>query len=167
MAVGSQIAISNILADLNLAVRYRITICIYVSKKILADFNLAVALAVHQTAKFNFPPNFPVIWYYTLLVCAASLYYYTVSAVIGSAPELSNPKKQKMKFYAVILFPHCSWLTSLPGTLMLDQRPEAIDRPLKLSRETFSGWPTAKIFKLVLITLKPVLILNCGEYPQK
>ena len=43
MAVGSQIATSNILADLNFAVRYRIAISIYASKKFLADFNLAAA----------------------------------------------------------------------------------------------------------------------------
>ena len=30
-------------------------------KEILVDFNLAVAQAVHQTAKFNSPPNFPAI----------------------------------------------------------------------------------------------------------
>ena len=41
LAVGSQIAISNVLADLN----------------------LAVAQAVRQTAKFNSPPNFPAIRY--------------------------------------------------------------------------------------------------------
>ena len=33
MAVGSQIAIANVLADLNLAVQYGIAICVYVSKK--------------------------------------------------------------------------------------------------------------------------------------
>ena len=50
LAVGSQIAILNVLADLNLAVRYGIV-----------DFNLAVAQAVRQTAKFNSPPNFLAI----------------------------------------------------------------------------------------------------------
>ena len=34
LAVGSQIAISNVLADLNLAVQYRITIHIYARKKL-------------------------------------------------------------------------------------------------------------------------------------
>ena len=34
LAVGSQIAIARILADFNLAVRYGIAICIYVSKKL-------------------------------------------------------------------------------------------------------------------------------------
>ena len=39
LAVGSHIAISNV----------------------LADFNLVDAQAVRQTAKFNSPPNFPAI----------------------------------------------------------------------------------------------------------
>ena len=30
---------------------------------ILADFNLAVGWSIHQTAKFNSPPNFPAIQY--------------------------------------------------------------------------------------------------------
>ena len=66
MAVGSQIAITNILADLNLAVWYGIAIHIYASKKFLADFNLAVAQAV-QSAKFKSPPNFPAIRYLAAL----------------------------------------------------------------------------------------------------
>ena len=55
MAVGPKIAIAKILADLNLAVRYGIAICtcIYVSNKILADFNLAVAKMDRQTAKIS------------------------------------------------------------------------------------------------------------------
>ena len=61
LAVGSQNAILNVLADLNLVVRYRITIRIYASKKILADFNLVVAQANCQTAKFNSLPNFPAL----------------------------------------------------------------------------------------------------------
>ena len=43
LAVGSQIAIANILVDLNLVVRYGIAIHMYVSKNFLVDFNLAVA----------------------------------------------------------------------------------------------------------------------------
>ena len=34
---------------------------------ILADFNLAVGWSIRQTAKFNSPPNFPAIRYYTQL----------------------------------------------------------------------------------------------------
>ena len=62
LAVGSQIAIANVLADLNLAVRYGIAIRIYASKKFWR-INLAVAQAVRQFAKFNSPPNFPAIRY--------------------------------------------------------------------------------------------------------
>ena len=32
----------------------------------MIDFSLAVAKVDHQTAKFNFPPNFPAIQYFTL-----------------------------------------------------------------------------------------------------
>ena len=34
----------------------------------LADFNLAVVKADRQTAKFNFPPNFPAtcVWYFNI-----------------------------------------------------------------------------------------------------
>ena len=56
MAIGSQFAIANVLADLNLVVRYGIAICIHASKKILVDFNLAVA-----QPQFNSPPNFLAI----------------------------------------------------------------------------------------------------------
>ena len=58
LVVGSQIAISTY----NLAVQYRIAIYIY-AREILADFNLAVAQAICQTAKFNSLPNFPAIRY--------------------------------------------------------------------------------------------------------
>ena len=58
MVVGYQIAIVNVLADLNLVVQYRIAIHIYVSKKILV-----VAQADHQTTKFNSLPYFPAIRY--------------------------------------------------------------------------------------------------------
>ena len=36
---------------------------IYTNKKILADFNLAVVKADHESAKFNSLPNFPAIQY--------------------------------------------------------------------------------------------------------
>ena len=36
---------------------------LYASKKFLVDFNLVVAQAVRQTAKFNSPPNFPAVRY--------------------------------------------------------------------------------------------------------
>ena len=50
LEVGSQIAIANILADLNLVVRNRHTyIC---DLEILVDFNLATAQADRQTDKF-------------------------------------------------------------------------------------------------------------------
>ena len=63
LAVGPQIAIAKILADLNLAVRYGIATCIICKYEILAHFNLAVAKVDHQTAKFNSQPNFPAIRY--------------------------------------------------------------------------------------------------------
>ena len=65
MAFGFQIAIANILEDLNLMVRNGIAIRIYASKKFWRIYNLAVAhdQAVCQTAKFNSLPNFPVIQY--------------------------------------------------------------------------------------------------------
>ena len=68
LAVGSQIATAKVLVDLNLAIRYRITIRIYASKKFWADFNLAVAHADRQTAKFNSLLNFSsyTVW---LLLC--------------------------------------------------------------------------------------------------
>ena len=44
-------AFVEILADLNLAIQYRIIL--YASKKILVDFNLVAVKAEHQTAKFN------------------------------------------------------------------------------------------------------------------
>ena len=61
MAVGSQLAIANVLVDLNVAVQYRITIHIYASKKFWRiNYNLRLLM---QTTKFNSPPNFPAIWY--------------------------------------------------------------------------------------------------------
>ena len=42
LAVEPKIAIARILADLNLAVRYRIAICIYANRKFWRIFNLAV-----------------------------------------------------------------------------------------------------------------------------
>ena len=48
MAVEPKITIARILADLNLVVRYRNAIQIYTSRKLLADFNLAVVI---QTGK--------------------------------------------------------------------------------------------------------------------
>ena len=65
LAVGSKIAIATVLADLNLVVRYGIAIpvCIYmyVCKKYwqILIWRLKRMTA---TAKFNSPPNFPVIW---------------------------------------------------------------------------------------------------------
>ena len=44
LAVEPKIAIARILADLNLAVWYRIAIRIYASRKFLVDFNLAVVM---------------------------------------------------------------------------------------------------------------------------
>ena len=64
------------MADLNLAVQYRIAIyiytyiCMYASKE---DFNLAVAQAVHQTAKFNSLPNFPAIQYLPVDIAPATV----------------------------------------------------------------------------------------------
>ena len=51
LAVGSPIAIANILADLNLAVRYGIAIHIYASKKF---WRILIWQLLEQTAK---PPN--------------------------------------------------------------------------------------------------------------
>ena len=44
MAVEPQIAITRILANLNLAVQYGIAVRIICEKEILADFNLAVVI---------------------------------------------------------------------------------------------------------------------------
>ena len=43
--------------------QYGIDIRIYTNKKILADFNLVVVKADHESAKFNSSPNFPAIQY--------------------------------------------------------------------------------------------------------
>ena len=48
MVVGSQMAITKILVDLNLMVQYRIAV-----HKFWAGFNLTVVKADHQTAKFS------------------------------------------------------------------------------------------------------------------
>ena len=48
LVVGSQIAIANVLADLNLVVRYGITIRIYASKKFLAETAKPPNLIPHQ-----------------------------------------------------------------------------------------------------------------------
>ena len=67
MAGGPQIAIARILADFKFggSVRGRHT---YICKQeISAEFNLAVAKADRQIAKFNSPPNFPAIWYILLI----------------------------------------------------------------------------------------------------
>ena len=61
MAVGPEITIARILADLNLAVQYRIAIhtCIRASEKInIGRFNLVVAQADCQTAKL--PNSIPL-----------------------------------------------------------------------------------------------------------
>ena len=66
MAVGSQIAVANVLADLNLAVRYGIAIHIYVSKKF---WQILIWWLLMHTAKppnFNSPPKFLAIWYILL-----------------------------------------------------------------------------------------------------
>ena len=67
LAVEPKIAIERILADLNLAVRYGIAIRIYASRKFwrTSGSGLAVVIIDRQTAKFNSPPNFPAIRYYT------------------------------------------------------------------------------------------------------
>ena len=57
MAVDPKIAIARILADFNLAVRYRIAICIYAIMK-FGSYNIDC-----QTTKFNFLPNFLAIRY--------------------------------------------------------------------------------------------------------
>ena len=67
MAFGSQIAILNVLVNLNLAVLYRIAIRIYASKKFLT-----VAQADRQTAKFNSLLNFPAIQYYNFFLQVSS-----------------------------------------------------------------------------------------------
>ena len=36
-------------------------------EEILVEFNFAVGWLIHQTAKFNTAPNFPVIWYATMM----------------------------------------------------------------------------------------------------
>ena len=58
MAVGSQIAITNVLG--NLVQDHMHTYILH-----LADFNLVVAQADHQTAKFKSYPNFLAIEYFT------------------------------------------------------------------------------------------------------
>ena len=66
LAVGPQIAIRRILADLNLAVRYGIAIRIYASRKFwrILIWRLQYRPPNRQTAKFNSPPNFPAIRYH-------------------------------------------------------------------------------------------------------
>ena len=58
LAVEPKMAIARILADLNLAVRYGIAICIYMRVGNFGGYNID-----HQTAKSNSPPKFPAIRY--------------------------------------------------------------------------------------------------------
>ena len=60
--VESQIAISNVLADLNMAVRYRIAICIYVSNKVR---RILIWWLLRQSAKLPNLSGYTVctIWY--------------------------------------------------------------------------------------------------------
>ena len=51
LMVGSQIAITNVLVDLNLAVRYGIAICLYASKKF---WQILIRRLLRQ---FPNPPN--------------------------------------------------------------------------------------------------------------
>ena len=60
LAVEPQIAITRILADLNLAVQYGITVRIYASRKFWRILIWRCNID-RQTAKFNSPPNFPAI----------------------------------------------------------------------------------------------------------
>ena len=61
MVVGPKYAIATVLVELNLAVRYRITIIYIVRvRNNTADFNLVVAMTEHQTAKF--------FWLYSIIV---------------------------------------------------------------------------------------------------
>ena len=55
MPVEPKIAISRMLADLNLAVRYGIAMRIICEQEIMTDFNLAVYNIDRQ------PPNFPAV----------------------------------------------------------------------------------------------------------
>ena len=57
---GLESARAKILADLNLAVRYRIAIRIYTCKKYWRTLIWRLSA---RTAKFNSPPNFPAIRY--------------------------------------------------------------------------------------------------------
>ena len=69
LAVEPKIATARILVDLNLAVRYRIAIRIYASRKFWWIFNFGGYNIDRQTAKFNSPPNF---WLYGIHVCTCT-----------------------------------------------------------------------------------------------
>ena len=58
-----QLALTQNLADFNLADREAGMRCAQCHDLILADFNLAVGLSIRQTAKLNSLPNFPAIRY--------------------------------------------------------------------------------------------------------
>ena len=75
LAVGSQITILNVLADLNLAVRYGIVMRIYASKKF---WRILIRRLLKQTAK---PPN---------LIPRQNFWLYGIHLCTGSSHELVN-----------------------------------------------------------------------------
>ena len=88
LAVGSQIIVTaNILADLNLAVRYGIAICIISEQEILADFLIWQSLK--QTTKL--PNLIPHQTFHVYSRCMATLQYmhsslYTLYLMIPEIP---------------------------------------------------------------------------------
>ena len=87
LVVGSQIAIPNVLADLNLVVRYRIAICIYTSKKF---WRILIWWLLRQSAKL---PNFPAIWYCLDWHLSSAVY----AALGGLATQLYTYSAQELK----------------------------------------------------------------------
>ena len=91
LVVGSQIAISNVLADLNLVVRYRIAICtcMYASKKF---WWILIWRLLRQSTKLpnlNSPPNFPAIQYRPLIGhWWSSVYVQAASPAPRSIPTM-------------------------------------------------------------------------------
>ena len=79
----SQIAISNVLVDLNLAVWYRITICIYASKKF---WRILIWRLLRQSAKLpNLIPR--QIFQLYSIGCALAMEVITITGSKGSARQ--------------------------------------------------------------------------------
>ena len=76
-------------------------------KEILADFNLVVAQAVRQTAKFNSPPNFPAIWH--IIYMHNYLNLYTVGSRLSGHAQV---RQMHCKLHVYIISFHTSSIKS-------------------------------------------------------